>query len=502
MIAFLMELHSWHKLTVPLLLVLAALPTLGVATSDIEARLGELFERADLGENARWAAVAMNPRTGEWLVECNADEPMKPASTTKLFTVAAALDVMEPTTRFTTTIETDGELDEKGILHGSLVIRGGGDPSLGPRLRDDGENVVAVFEDWAAQLRSLGIRRIEGDVIGDDSYFANDRWGQGWYPDEKANYYMAECSALTFNDGCIDVTFEAKGKPGKVARIKRLAPDNDFYEIVSEVQIVDAEGSPSTPGFDRHEDARRVVCTGRMRQGEETTRWTAVGDPAYFVSYTFKDILDDNGIKVSGNAISRHRPEGAQNPNAPLRRVLVQHVSEPLSAQMIPILSHSQNLYAEVIGRNAAIAAGEESTFQGACKHITDYVEENGLMRPGFVLFDCSGLSSLNRVPARAIAALLHHMHHQGFDGQLFKDCLDLPGERGTLRGRLHEVKGRFRGKTGKLGDTDALAGYLTTEAGQEYIVVVMNDGATKNDGQGLVNDMILALNEYLGTQE
>ncbi|MDK2973545.1 MAG: hypothetical protein PWP23_3300 [Candidatus Sumerlaeota bacterium] len=476
-------------------LLLTFLPLgLGAAVTDLEQRINGVFDAASLGDGARLGYVLVDAASGEALAAINADVPMKPASTTKLYTIATLLHHVEPTHRFATLLETDAELEADGTLAGDLIVRGGGDPSLGPRF---GGDVDAVFREWATELKRYGITRIAGDVVGDDSYFADDRWGEGWYPAERAEYYMAEISALSFNDNCIDLTVAADGEPGGTAVLQTVAPETDFYRIESNVKIVEAGTSTGNPDLKRDEQQRTITAHGKLAAGESRTRWAAIDDPAHYAAHVLRETLIAEGIAVDGAARSAHRAPGHAQPNPPAAHVLYRHVSRPVSDQMVVVLANSQNLYAETMGRHAAIAAGKPSTFRGATEAIAEYVESEGLLHDGFALFDTSGLSSLNRVPPRMTADLLLRVNEWGLNGNLLKDSLDKAGVRGTMRGRLTDMAPRLRGKTGKLGDTDAFAGYLATSSGREYIVVVMIDLA-EGDSQKTVDDILRATDAAL----
>jgi D-alanyl-D-alanine carboxypeptidase/D-alanyl-D-alanine-endopeptidase (penicillin-binding protein 4) len=462
---------------------------------NLEARILDLFQAARLGERARLAVLVADPHTGDTILAINADVPMKPASTTKLFTAAAMLHHYHPTHRFETVLETDGALAADGVVEGDLIVRGGGDAALGPRFQDGGE-VDDVLRKWATELKRLGVRAIQGDIVGDDSFFADDRWGPGWYVNERGEYYMAEVAALSFNDNCIDVTFRAEGEVGTMAAIEKIAPQTTYWNIASELEIVPAGTSTATPDFVRDETARLATARGKLAQGASRTRWAAVPDPAHYTAWVFREVLVAEGIAVSGGARSRHRAEGSSTPNPPARYLLYRHLSHPVADLIVPVLNNSQNLHAETLGRHVALAAGHPPTFAGACAGITEHVQRLGLPTEGFVLRDASGLSPHNRASARTMGALLQNVDGQGYIGYLFKDALDRAGERGTMRSRLPELRGRLRGKTGALGDTSTLAGFLTSKSGTERIAVVMIDGAS--GAAATVNRIFLALDEGL----
>jgi len=208
--------------------------------------------------------------------------------------------------------------------------------------------------------------------------------------------------------------------------------------------------------------------------------------------------MNENGIRVTGGSLSRHRLPSETGPTAPESNILLTHYSAPLSDQIEIVLANSQNLYAEVIGRNAALDQGYPADFRGTTEYITDVMEREGIIRPGFVIFDASGLSPLNRIPARALLELMRHVNDLGLEGDIFKEALARPGERGSLRARLSNLEGRLRAKTGTLGDTNAIAGYLRASDGREYKVVLMVDLTSRRGGQAALDEMMLAIAENI----
>lgn len=473
----------------------AALLLASSADADLTADLTEQFAAAGLSEKARLAVMVSRISTGERLAEINTDVPMKPASTTKLFTATSALEGLGPDWRTKTTVEIAGDVDAEGTLKGMIVIRGGGDPGLGPRFQDDKSDVVRVAREWAQAIKKQGIKRVAGDVVGDDTLFTGPRHGPNWYDDEAAEWYMAEIAALTYNDGCVDITFKAKDKPGKPTDAV-LVPDIDYFTFKNAVEVVDK----TVPGqgeinLFRHEAENRHVATGTLPEGKERTRWTSVMDPARFVAALLISELQKAGVVVDGLPKSTSLPSYVA-PDPAALRVVVDHPSAPLRDQLVIVLANSQNLYAESVGRHAAIAAGKTHDFQGASEFLMEWTDKAGLRRNGFLLMDASGLSSLNRIPARSLHDLVVRIAKDAEDGPILLDAMARPGDRGSLKGRLPDLKGRLRAKTGTLGDTSTIAGVLKSKAGDDIAVVVMIDSTT--GAEALLDSMLLKVDEAL----
>lgn len=434
------------------------------------------FFEARLGENASLAVLVFDPDTGRRFVDYSSTQVLRPASLQKLLTAAAALDVLGPSHRFVTSLETYGEVDEKGILHGDLIIRGGGDPTLGPHFQPDPSDTTRVFREWAADLKAAGILAIQGNIIGDDRLFEGDPHAIGWDPVDFGEWYAAEVSALTFNDGCIDVRWRGAGSQGKSAAYK-LSPPTTYMNFESGVKIGRVPGSPAAISNYRADDQGKTIARGLIDAGAEVVESTAVRNPAHYTAYVFQEVLAREGIEVSGQATTPW-PGQEIDPPGTEPWVIVRHYSPTLAEILPAVLAGSQNMYAETILRAVAVEMRHPPSFDGAADALTKWAQQNGFARSGFLVTDGSGLSTYDRISAQSIGEVLDSMSGWGEKRAIFRQSLARAGESGSLRGRLAGLKGRFIGKTGTLTGTSNLAGYLETEAGNDYIAVFMIDGA------------------------
>ena len=168
----------------------------------LEARIESVVSQPDLARGF-WGIEVVSVSTGKVLYSQNADKLFTPASNTKLFTTAAALALIGPDYSFRTTVESNGVLDKHGRLTGDLILVGRGDPNLSGRelpylLRTErNDHPVAVLEQLADTLVQKGVKYVDGDVVADDSYFAFERYGEGWSQDDLVWGDGAPVSALT-----------------------------------------------------------------------------------------------------------------------------------------------------------------------------------------------------------------------------------------------------------------------------------------------------------------
>src|SRR6185437_2270840 len=169
---------------------------------------------------AHWGIDAVDLDSGKVLYSLNPEQLFLPASNAKLFTTAAALAYAGPDYRFVTTVETEGKMDESGRLQGNLVIVGRGDPNISGRVMPyqlKTERIAPhtqILEQMADQVAAKGLKRVEGDLIGDDTFYSPERYGESWGQDDLQWIDGAPVSALSFNDNVIFLDIQPGQNPG------------------------------------------------------------------------------------------------------------------------------------------------------------------------------------------------------------------------------------------------------------------------------------------------
>ena len=219
-------------------------------------------------ERGFWGIEVVSLKDGRTLCALNSDKLFTPASNTKLFTTAAALALIGPDYRFKTTVETAGTVDKYGRLVGDLVLVGRGDPNLSGRVlpyagrTQRTQPSIRVLEQLADQLVQKGVKFIDGDIVADDSYYAFERYGEGWSQDDLVWESGAPVSALSINDNVMFVNILPADRPGEKAFVS-IDPFADYYRIDNRILTTP---SGTGPRQDLHQPRARRQCADALGQ--------------------------------------------------------------------------------------------------------------------------------------------------------------------------------------------------------------------------------------------
>src|SRR5262249_36243792 len=258
-----------------------------------------------------WGIEIASLQSGKVLYSLNADKLFTPASNTKLFTTAAALALIGPDYKFRTTIETSGSLDKYGRLSGDLVLIGRGDPTLSGRqlpynMRTQRDvDPIKVLKKLADELAQKGIKYIDGDVVADDSFFAFERYGEGWSQDDLVWAEGAPVSALTINDNVVFVNILPGAHPGDKAFVS-LTPFSDYYTIDNRL-VTTPSGTARKLYINREPGSTQLTLWGSLSVDDPgANEGLAIEDPAEFAGNLFRHLLQVRGVAVYGKQRTRH----------------------------------------------------------------------------------------------------------------------------------------------------------------------------------------------------
>jgi serine-type D-Ala-D-Ala carboxypeptidase/endopeptidase (penicillin-binding protein 4) len=471
---------------ITLALLLSALAAFGPAaplvanTEEAEApmrnAITEALSDANLPE-AFWGIAVRNLRTGQMVYSLNADKNLVPASNLKLFTTAVALDALGGDYRYNTTLYFRGQTVGDTLLRGDLILRGSGDPTFGSAL--SGNDPLRT---WSEQLAAMGVRRIEGRIIGDDDVMDDEPFAEGWDVAHIATERWAQSvGGLSYSDNLVNVRIEgtSAGRPARVT----TSPEG--YSVIRGT-VTTGRGQGYNPiRLQRTIGTNNIVVTGSVSSGYRGTVQIPIEDPTAFTLHSFRTRLAQAGIAVSASLIdSDDLPQQLSYDNA---QPLFTHVSPPLVDILSTINEKSNNFYAEQVFRTFAPGGFP----RGGQRQVISFLNGAGVRTEGLSIRDGSGLSRKNLVTPESFVGLLAHMHRHE-ERQAFTATLARGGGSGTtLRYRLGGVP--VRAKTGSLEYVRGLTGYVDGPDGTPYAFCILaNNYTTRSSNISAAQDRIV----------
>ena len=422
-------------------------------------------------EQGLWGVEVKSLETGKILYTLNARKLMMPASNMKIVTLAAAAETLGWDYRFKTTLETTADIDN-GVLKGDLIVRGGGDPTINAR----DQRAAAVFDGWAAALKSAGITRIDGNVVADASAFDGRGLGQGWSWDYLQAGYAAPVGALEFNENVATLTVRPGGKPGDAAQLE--LPPSTGLGLTHHVVTGEA-GTATAIDFERVPDSNYLDVTGSIASDSKpATRDVAVANPALYFAHSLTLALIERGIPVRGIPVVFQR--SSLLASLP-RTAIVESQSPPLREIAATMMKVSQNLYAETLLKAVGAAGGATGTADAGRAAAQKIFEAWGIPAGSYVQADGSGLSRYDFVTAEMITALLERMHKDPKHHDGFIPTLPIAGQDGTISTRMKNTRAEANAmaKTGSIANVRALSGYVRTRDGETLVFSILANSFT-----------------------
>ncbi|MGY2289381.1 D-alanyl-D-alanine carboxypeptidase/D-alanyl-D-alanine endopeptidase [Pseudomonas sp. SDO528_S397] len=473
-------LHTSGLLGLSMLLGACATPS----TTSTTAHLDRLLADPAL-QGASVALMVREAGSGNTVYQHNGQTRLTPASNLKLFTTAAAMDVLGPQYRFATQLLGSGQRQGERLT-GNLYLRGLGDPSI----------QWADYQALAAQLASQGVRQVQGDLVFDDTWFDAERLGVDWAQDDETTYYGAQISALTvspntdFDAGTVLVIAQAPaivGQPVSVA----INPPTGYLQLSNRA----VSGTGQRYSLNRLHGTNLLQLSGAIAPGKQRQQLVSVWEPTQLVANLFEQALAQQGISVSGRRLF-----GATTPAT--ATVLASHDSAPLQDLITPLLKLSNNNMSEALLKAMGRKTANAGTAEAGAAAVAGFLKRQGLNPAMLNQVDGSGLSRRNLVSAQDLTDLLLVARKQPwFDA--WYNALPIAGNPqrmvgGSLRNRLRDTpaQNNLHAKTGSMEGVSSLSGYLTDANGRRLVFAMMsnNYAATGAQLKALENRVAVAL--------
>jgi D-alanyl-D-alanine carboxypeptidase/D-alanyl-D-alanine-endopeptidase (penicillin-binding protein 4) len=448
--------------------------------------------------------------TGKTLFEHEAGKLFSPASNSKLYTVALALDQLGGEYRIKTSLYTPSKPDSQGTIQGDVIVYGRGDPTLNARRH--GGDIFKALQPLVAALTNAGVRRIHGDLIGDESFIRGHPYGSGWDCDDLQYYYGAEISALTINDNTLQISVKPGAAPGVSGKLA-LVPATSHLILSNRTETVPVGGRRDVNLY-RPLGQNVLYLSGQLPLDDPGyTRDVTVHNPAGLFIALFREALARNGIGVGGRLRTMNWLDRQIAPFAPDTFVELGSVeSPPLRDLAREIQKPSQNLYTDLILAHIgslALATNKSSSAtseDAGIRQLYAFLNQAGVPRGDVQFEEGSGLSRNNLTTPNATIALLQFMNGHA-ESEAFLSALPVAGVDGTLRTRMRDTAaaGNVRAKTGTLRWANALSGHVTTAAGERLIFSIMLNryiAGTNPPARGEIDKLAVMLAEFAGRSD
>lgn len=448
-------------------------------TSALPPRVEKALNNAKIDPDAL-SLVKIPLNAGGSTQRLNADLPVSPASTMKVLTTYAALELLGPAYRWRTRIYGDGQVSN-GVLNGNLYVQGGGDPALTM------ERLWLLLR----QLRSAGIRQVKGDLILDQSYFrmppkvAFDDDGEDPYEP-----YLVGPDALLINFKSLQLS--ARNLDGRVQ--VNADPPLDILRIDNRLT-----GTAQTPCSDAPNvhytptdtgQTLTLVAAGSLARGCSAHYYLSVLDHFSYGAAAVRGLWKELGGSIQG---------GNRQAKVPLNATLLASSRSPELAEVIRDVNKFSNntmakqLFLSIGARYRTSVDADDG--QAAQRAIRNWLGRKGINSAGLVLENGSGLSRNERISANQMAAILQAAWRSPYFAE-FIASLPLAGVDGTMHRRLAstEMAGRAHIKTGTLKNVRAIAGFTRDRKGGNWVLVAILNSAHAPGASALLDDLLLDL--------
>jgi D-alanyl-D-alanine carboxypeptidase/D-alanyl-D-alanine-endopeptidase (penicillin-binding protein 4) len=417
--------------------------------------------------------VVRDAANGTLMLDMNPTTPRTPASVMKLLPTYAALDILGPAYTWKTRAWTDGTLS-RGVLTGNLYLQGGGDPLM---------NIERWWR-FVTDLRQTGLRRIDGNIVIDNSRFAPNAETPGDFDNRPWRTYNVLPDALLVNLQSAEFLIRPSVS-GRGIEVE-VDPRPDNLVIENRAQLVTGRCRGRARGVaitTPRSDPNRIVVTGKLSSscGPQIARRVIMGAPE-FAFGTFATLWKQQGGELTGGMARGITPKTA--------KLLVKQDS----LTMAEIVRVTNKFSSNVMARSLVLTLAAENSEAPATpevggKVIGEWLQRQGLAFSELVIGNGSGLSREARISADSLARLLVAAWTGRYAPE-YLASLPLGGLDGTLKRRFAGLAeaNRVRMKTGTLNGTSSLAGYVTAADGRTYstVIIVNHPGVQNGPGEAV----------------
>lgn len=451
---------------------LLSFPFLITAQTKIEAALKSFENDNDL-KYASIGFCAIDIKTNQIYAQRSPSKALIPASSMKVITTGAALAILGSDYKFKTFIEYSGSISN-GTLNGNLYIRGTGDPSLASPIMDAVLTKEALMAEFVAAIKKAGIKKVNGAIVGDGSFFDDQVMIPTWQWGDIGNHYGAGTSGLNYHDNLYYIHFKKTKDFGATPRIDHTVPTIAHLNFNNQVTSAGSKTGDNAYVYSAPYSAE-VTLRGTIPKGSGLFDIKgATPDPSLLCADDLRKALIATGISVSKKASTQRILKDKAS-----RRKIHTYFSPSLASICKHTNEASRNMYCEALLKTiGAKTKGVGSTKNGIAV-ITDFWRGRGLDMAGFFMKDGCGLSARNGVSPKTFAEIMRKMYIDKSTFGDFYNQMAIAGRTGTLRNmcRNSSAENNVRAKSGSMNRIRSYTGFVTTKGGKKlaFSMIVNN---------------------------
>jgi len=431
-------------------------------------KLQSAFGRLQADSQCRYASVSLtvlDVKTGESVFTANPNMGLATASTLKVITSITAFNILGKDFQYQTQFGYSGSISSDGTLTGDIIIKGGGDPTLGSwRYESSKENHILTL--MVDALQKAGIKKINGRVIGDDSIFGSQAIPDGWIWQDIGNYYGAGTSGLCWRENQFDIKL-ATGGEGSAIGLLREVPSMPYLTFKSE--LINGPAKTGDNSYVYFPVGGKLVYIRGTYAVDQTKKSisAAMPDPAYDAALRLSDTLKRLGILASGDPESTLSlaTKGLETPQITTNLTTI--LSPRLSQIVYWLNQKSINLYAEQLLKTLAWKSGKQPTTANGVEVVKNFWKAKGIDLNSMSITDGSGLSPEDRVTTLTMATVLQSAKKEAWFADFYES---LP------------TYNDMKMKSGSILNVLTYAGYQTYKGRELCFSIMVNNynGSTK----------------------
>jgi serine-type D-Ala-D-Ala carboxypeptidase/endopeptidase (penicillin-binding protein 4) len=488
-----------------LLCFLICSPSLGLA----QENLPKLVKKAIQNTKIPASAIGFNvvsiegSSQGSFQLGWNASQALNPASTMKVLTTAAGLDILGPAYQWKTNLLTNGNVENE-TLFGDLIFQGFGDPKLVPEQ----------MSEISSSLRNLGIKNIQGNLIFDRSAYSPSVRLSAPNDGESSRSYNVVPDALLYSFQTLSFHINPSSSTAEIT----YTPQLYGFRVINRITLTNAQCSDWSKDLKItitkiNEGEWQAIFNGKLSKNCGEILWNTVAiDSNSFLKNGFLASWEDvNGRwSPSLQAVDGVTPSTA--------KLILSHHGTLLPDAIRDINKYSNNVMARQLFLTIGLEKnGSPSSTVESSRVIKDWLKKSGLNFPELIFENGSGLSNIERISPLNMTKLLTHIV-RGKNADIIIQSLPIAGIDGTMKHRLLNIFKKIWSlssntayfvpnkslpeslqktgayiKTGTLQNVRAIAGYVVSKSGKVYAISSMINHPNAGMGGSAVNDALLS---------